>query len=254
MPVLPSLLLVLGLPLCLSQQIGTQQAEIHPPLTTYTCAAGGTCTPEASSITLDANWRWTHQVGSSTNCYTGDEWDTSICSDPDTCARNCALDGAAYESTYGIHVAGDEMSIKLVTVGQYDTNIGARTYVMDTEDTYKLFMLKNREFTFDVDVSTLPCGINGALYFVDMDSDGGKAKFPQNSAGAAYGTGYCDAQCPHDDKFINGEANIIGWAPDPNGDPNSGDGKFGTCCTEMDIWEANSMATAVTPHAARRTR
>ena len=58
----------------------------------------------------------------------------------------------------------------------------------------------------------------------------------------------CDAQCPHDDKFINGEANIIGWAPDPNGDPNSGDGKYGTCCTEMDIWEANSISTAVTPH------
>jgi cellulose 1,4-beta-cellobiosidase len=29
-----------------------------------------------------------------------------------------------------------------------------------------------------------------------MEADGGKAKFPQNKAGAAYGTGYCDAQCP----------------------------------------------------------
>lgn len=73
-------------------------------------------------------------------------------------------------------------------------------------------------------------------------------QYPGNKAGAAYGTGYCDAQCPHDDKFINGEANIVGWAPDPNGDPNSGDGKYGTCCTEMDVWEANSMATAYTPH------
>jgi cellulose 1,4-beta-cellobiosidase len=31
---------------------------------------------------------------------------------------------------------------------------------------YKVFKLKNREFTFDVDVSQLPCGLNGALYFV----------------------------------------------------------------------------------------
>ena len=29
-------------------------------------------------------------------------------------------------------------------------------------------------FTFDVDASELPCGLNGALYFVAMDADGGK--------------------------------------------------------------------------------
>ena len=57
-----------------------------------------------------------------------------------------------------------------------DTNIGARTYVMDTTSTYKMFKLLNQEFTFDVDVSTLPCGLNGALYFVEMDADGGMSK------------------------------------------------------------------------------
>ena len=30
-------------------------------------------------------------------------------------------------------------------------------------------------------------------------------------AGASYGTGYCDAQCPADLKFINGEANCMDW-------------------------------------------
>lgn len=29
-----------------------------------------------------------------------------------------------------------------------------------------MFQLLNREFTYDVDVSTLDCGLNGALYFV----------------------------------------------------------------------------------------
>merc|ERR1712207_39180 len=29
---------------------------------------------------------------------------------------------------------------------------------------------------------------------------------------------------------------------------NMGIGKYGSCCAEMDIWEANSMATAYTPH------
>ncbi len=122
------------------------------------------------------------QVGGYTNCYTGDEWDTSICPDPVTCAQKCAIDGADYTGTYGLHVAdaparcrcplltavvapgitagGDQMSIKLVTVGQYDTNIGARTYVMDSPNTYKLWKVKNREFVFDVDVSQLPCGVN----------------------------------------------------------------------------------------------
>merc|ERR1712176_150347 len=100
--------------------------------------------------------------------------------------------------------------------------------------------------TFDVDVSQLPCGLNGALYFVEMEQDGGKSKYPNNNAGAAYGTGYCDAQCPHDIKFINGEANIDNW--DPSGS-DTGIGKYGTCCNEMDIWEANSQSTQLTPHA-----
>jgi len=85
------------------------------------------------------------------------------------------------------------------------------------------------------------------LYFVEMPQDGGLAKFPGNKAGAKYGTGYCDAQCPHDLKWINGEANCKNWQPSPN-DPNSGVGYYGTCCNEMDIWEANSQGTAYTPH------
>jgi cellulose 1,4-beta-cellobiosidase len=68
-----------------------------------------------------------------------------------------------------------------------------------------MFKLLNKEFTFDVDVSNLPCGLNGALYLVEMDEDGGMAKYSSNKAGAKYGTGYCDTQCPHDIKFINGE-------------------------------------------------
>lgn len=110
-----------------------------------------------------------------------------------------------------------------------------------------MFMLKNQEFTFDVDVSQLVCGLNGALYFVAMDADGGMSKYPNNNAGAAYGTGYCDAQCPHDLKFINGAGNVLDWQSSPS-DPNSGTGKYGTCCPEMDIWEGNVVSTAVTAH------
>ena len=56
----------------------------------------------------------------------------------------------------------------------------------------------------DVNVANLPCGLNGAVYFSEMVSDGGKSKYPTNVAGAQYGTGYCDSQCPRDLKFIDG--------------------------------------------------
>merc|ERR1719356_1299392 len=50
-------------------------------------------------------------------------------------------------------------------------------------------------------------------------------------------------------KWISGEANVVEWVANPN-DPfgNMGRGKYGSCCAEMDIWEANSMANAYTPH------
>jgi cellulose 1,4-beta-cellobiosidase len=48
-------------------------------------------------------------------------------------------------------------------------------------------------------------------------------------------------------KFIAGEANAEGWKPSPN-DPNAGTGKYGSCCQEMDIWEANTQSQAYTLH------
>jgi cellulose 1,4-beta-cellobiosidase len=93
----------------------------------------------------------------------------------------------------------------------------------------------------DVDMSNLPCGLNGAVYFSEMEKDGGLSKYSTNKAGAKYGTGYCDSQCPHDIKYINGEANLLGW----NGtSANSGSGQYGACCAEMDIWEGMSFASS----------
>ena len=81
--------------------------------------------------------------------------------------------------------------------------------------------------------------ISGALYFVEMQQDGGVSeystneasncrepypvhlrrserssplhRYSTNEAGAKYGTGYCDAQCPHDIKWIAGKANQEDW-------------------------------------------
>jgi len=226
-----------------AQQVGTQKAELHPPLWLRECTASG-CEWHKGEVTIDANWRWVNKAGQ--NCYMNDNtWDPATCSDPTTCASTCGVDGADYMGTYGVSTnsAQDGVNLNFVTVGSYSKNYGSRLYVMDTEDTYKMFKLKNREFTLDVDVSNLPCGLNGAVYFVEMDQKG-DWNGASNKAGARYGTGYCDAQCPHDLKFIKGEANLLNW----NATSVPPVGHHGACCAEMDIWEANSRATAFTAH------
>ena len=250
----------------LGQQVGTLTAETHPSLPWQKCTTSGGCVTQSSGkIVLDSNWRWLHSTSGSTNCYTGNTWDSTLCPDGATCAKNCALDGADYSGTYGITTSGNALTLKFVT-NSAQKNIGSRVYLMASETSYEMFKLLNQEFTFDVDVSNLPCGLNGALYFSQMDADGGLSRFPTNKAGAKYGTGYCDSQCPRDIKFINGvvsthlfyrslfgltwaflQANSAGWTPSPN-DVNAGTGPYGACCHEMDIWEANNNAAAFTPH------
>ncbi|KAK6337785.1 hypothetical protein TWF696_001265 [Orbilia brochopaga] len=234
-----------------AQNVGTQKPENHPSMSFETCDGSGSCSSQSGEVVIDANWRWVHNNDGYTNCYTGNTWNSEYCPDNAACAANCAIDGADYSATYGITTSGDALTLKFVTRSE-GTNIGSRTYLMDSPDSYKKFDLLDNEFTFDVDVSNLPCGLNGALYFVAMDADGGMSKYPGNKAGAKYGTGYCDAQCPRDLKFINGEGNVEGWAPSSN-DANAGVGNHGSCCPEMDVWEANSISTAFTPHPCTNT-
>jgi len=219
--------------LCAAQQAGKMVNEASPPMPLTHCTKAGGCTQEQLSVTIDANWRWVHDVNGWENCFTDGNWSDRFCPDGTSCASKCALEGidaAGYSKTYGIEPVNGGIELKFVSPGG---NVGSRVYLMDGDESYKVFKLKNREFTFDVDVSTLACGLNGALYFVEMDAHGDKGK-GNNQAGAKYGTGYCDAQCPHDVKWQAGEANV--------------DGQHGMCCFEMDIWEANSRATAFTPH------
>lgn len=194
-----------------AQQVGTEQAETHPSMTWSKCTGtGGTsCASQSGKVVLDSNWRWVHKVGDYTNCYTDNDWDATLCPDNQSCATNCALEGGDYPGTYGINVSGNSNKLTFVTKGDYATNIGSRTYLMADDTNYQMFNLLDAEFTFDVDLSQLPCGLNGALYFVSMDKDGGMSKYPTNKAGAKYGTGYCDAQCPRDLKFINGEVSTV---------------------------------------------
>lgn len=188
-----------------SQLAGTEQAEVHPKLTWQKCTAPGSCSNVAGSIVVDANWRWAHGKGGYTNCYTGNAWNQELCPDNEACAANCEIEGADYASTYGITTSGNAVSLKFVTPNSSGTNVGSRVYLLADDENYEMFAMNGNEIAFDVENGEIGCGLNGAVYFVSMDEDGGKARSPGNKAGAKYGTGYCDSQCARDLKWIDGK-------------------------------------------------
>ena len=151
-------------------------------------------------------------LGTGANCYEGNSW-TDVCTSNDECAEICVAEGANYADTYGVTTSGNALDLRFVTEHQYGTNIGSRMYLLEDSTTYKTFDLIGNEFTFDVDLSTVECGINAALYFVPMPADGGVGTQPANTAGAEYGTGYCDAQCARDLKFLGGSVGLPQFAP-----------------------------------------
>lgn len=218
-----------------AQQIGTAVPENHPKLPTYRCTSDGGCVQRNTTVVLDEFYRNIHDVNdTSISCGTYAALNTTLCPDVESCAENCALEGLNYTAN-GIRTEGDALImnqfVKLPN-GTYDS-VGPRAYLLDVgEEDYELFQMLNMEISFDVDVSKLVCGMNGALYLTEMEATGGRNAL--NPAGASYGTGYCDAQCSRL-AWINGEAN-------PNG-------THGACCNEMDILEANALAQAMTPHA-----
>ncbi|CAI4217147.1 unnamed protein product [Parascedosporium putredinis] len=217
-----------------AQQVGKEQSETHPKMSWSKCTGtGANCEKVNAEVVIDANWRWLHTTDGYDNCYDGNEWVTSVCSTGAECAEKCAVEGADYGTTYGASTSGDGLTLKFLTKHEYGTNIGSRFYLMNGADKYQMFELMDHEFTFDVDLSTLDCGLNGALYFVAMEEDGGLASYPGNKAGAKYGTGYCDAQCARDLKFIGGKGNVEGWDASSN-DANAGVGAMGACCAEID--------------------
>jgi hypothetical protein len=130
--------------------------------------------------------------------------------------KRIALDvDSNHTSTSGkelITVGGNSSDALTLEYGGSDVG-GPRVYLIEKDGTNKnfLFMLKNQEFTFDVELSSMPCGFNAALYFVGM---------PENDGDAESGTKYCDAQAV-----------------------------AGVFCSEMDIMESNIYAQQYTTHA-----
>lgn len=111
-----------------------------------------------------------------------------------------------------ITISGNNSDVLTLKYGNAEVG-GPRVYLIEEEGVNKntMFMLKNQEFSFDVELSTMPCGFNAALYFVGMSENEGEAE---------NGTNYCDAQAV-----------------------------AGTFCSEMDIMEGNTEAQQYTTHA-----
>jgi len=82
-----------------------------------------------------------------------------------------------------------------------------------------MFQMLGQEISFDVDLSTVGCGLNAAIFFVAAPADGGKQAY--NFSGANYGTGYCDGQ--------PAQTSYPGEKP---------------TCDEFDIMEANSFGAS----------
>jgi cellulose 1,4-beta-cellobiosidase len=196
-----------------AQQPGTKTPEVHPTLTSERCTISGGCVTVNTSIVLEASFRDNHEVNGTANCYDSG-FNSSICTDVSTCGKNCAYEGADY-SSYGVKAEGDTLTLNLFTQRDNITReVAPRVYLLANDTTYDMLMLLNRELTFDVEMVDVPCGTNSALYLSEMEATGASSEL--NRAGAAYGTGYCDAQCPKQ-AFVNGEVRTFAQIIRKNG-------------------------------------
>lgn len=205
-------------------------AEASPKLTTYKCTTSGGCVSQSTSVVIDWNYHWFH-TKDWLSCTTSNGANSTLCPDQATCAKNCQVQGDSNYTANGVATTGDSMTMNQYTYGANGIQgASPRVYLLGADGNYVLTKLLGQELTFTVDLSTLPCGENGALYLSEMDPSGGRN--PYNTGGAKYGSGYCDAQCPVQ-TWRNGTLNTSG---------------AGYCCNEMDILEGNSRANAFTPH------
>ncbi|KAL1838024.1 hypothetical protein VTK73DRAFT_4484 [Phialemonium thermophilum] len=150
--------------LAAAQQVGQLTPEVHPLLPTWECTLRGGCVQKNTSVVLDADYRWTHAVNGTDNCKPAG-LNATLCPDVPTCAANCALEGVDYAS-YGVSTNGSALTLTLFVNKTTGPSMSSpRVYLLANDTTYDLLSLVGRELAFDVDVSQLPCGTNGALFY-----------------------------------------------------------------------------------------
>jgi len=98
-------------------------------------------TNSQTSLTLDANWRWTHKERRTHKLLHRQLWDG--CQGAKTCAQACELEGVPKEdwkAPYGVTEVSGGVDLQFVTQGPYSKNVGSRMYVLEV-DQYKQFKL-----------------------------------------------------------------------------------------------------------------
>lgn len=193
--------LLLGL---VAAQSPDNTTEGRPKLTTYKCTTSGGCVAQNNSIVLDSSQHHIYQLNNPD--YGCGDWGSAAnetaCPDLETCQQNCILEGIPDYTAHGVSTNGSDLT--LLMLGDDGSEYSPRLYLLnEAEDAYEMLQLTGQEFTFDVDMSKLPCGMNSALYTVEMEAKGGQGSGDVAVAGAPYGTGYCDAQC-YTTPFQNG--------------------------------------------------
>ncbi|GKT50821.1 endoglucanase type C [Colletotrichum spaethianum] len=214
-----------------SGQAPSNSTDNHPKLETFRCTVKDGCQKKTNYIVVDSS-QHAIETSSGVSCDTGNSPPNSTaCTTPEECAKNCHIEGISDYSANGVFTRGSDL--RLTMFNDNGAEVSPRVYLLEeNKERYEMIRLTGAEFTFDVDMVKLPCGMNGALYLSEMPADGGKNTSSLNKLGPSWGTGYCDAQC-FKTSFINGVGNFEGK---------------GSCCNELDIWEANSRATHIAPH------
>jgi len=172
----------------------------HPKVTTYRCTKADGCKEATNYLVLDSSAHWVHQVDSNDGCGSwGSGPDPTACPTEEDCAKNCVMESVQDYATIGVTTKDDQLHMEQIVDGKV---VSPRIYLLNEAKTeYEMLKLTGQEFSFDIDATRLPCGMNSALYMGEMLADGGKSEL--NPGGATWGTGYCDAQC-YVTPFING--------------------------------------------------
>lgn len=181
---------LLGLAVAQTPGSGT---ENHPALKTWKCTKAGGCTEKNSYVVIDSASHWIHQKNNTAlGCGNwGSAADPTACPDEETCAKNCIMEPISDYTNNAIYTTGDVL--KLDMFNQAGSTSSPRLYLLgEDKKEYEMLQLTGGELSFDVDVSHLPCGMNGALYLSEMKADGGRSAL--NPGGATYGTGYCKSK------------------------------------------------------------
>lgn len=189
---------LLGLAVAQTPGSGT---ENHPSLKTWKCTKAGGCTEKNSYVVIDSASHWIHQKNNTAlGCGNwGSAADPTACPDKETCAQNCIMEPISDYKNNAIYTNGGEL--KLDMFNQAGSTSSPRLYLLgEDKKNYEMLQLTGGELAFDVDVSRLPCGMNGALYLSEMRADGGRSAL--NPGGATYGTGYCKSRTGY--KVVDG--------------------------------------------------